>query len=64
MNHAAVSAATIHASCSFLDEKVFVVRHVRKKQLRSAHLAFIHRLLHLLSAAEVLFKIFKLKIDV
>ena len=64
MNHTAVTAATIHTTGSFLDQKIFVVWHVRKKKLRSAYLALIHRLLYLLSAAEVLFKIFKLKIDV
>lgn len=64
MNHAAISAAAIHATGSFLHQKIFVIRHVRKKKLRSAYLALIHRLLNLLSSAEVLFKIFKLKIDV
>jgi hypothetical protein len=64
VNHSPITAATIHAAGSFLDQKIFVVWHMRKKKLRSAYLALIHRLFDLLGSAEVLFKIFELKIDV
>ncbi len=64
MNDSAISAAAIHTPGSFLNEEIFVIRHMREKELRSADLAFIHRLFDLISSAKVLFKIFELKIDV
>ncbi len=64
VNHSAVAAATVHAASRFLNQEVFVIGHVREEELRSADFAFLDRLLYMLGAAEVLFKILKLKIDV